>query len=83
MRKILTAIAVVAGLAGAVAYAHEADTARPGEGGMMNQPGMMGQGGMMGMMAQMNQMMETCNKMMAAMMDKHGDGETPEPDSEG
>ena len=42
MRNVLTAIAIVAGLAGAVAYAHEADTAGPGEGGMMNQPGMMG-----------------------------------------
>ncbi len=65
MRKTLTAIALMAGLAGVGAYAHEAESTAPNEGGMM-------QGGMMG-----GDMMETCNRMMSAMMEEHGAGEAP------
>ncbi len=79
MRNILTAIAIVAGLAGAVAYAQEADTAGSGEGEMMSQPDMtgdmmgqgntMGQGDMMGQCDMMGQggTMEQMNQMMGKM----------------
>lgn len=78
MRKSLTVIALVAGLAGAAAYAHEAESKAPNEGGMM-QGGMMGGSmmGMMNMMSGMRDMMETCNEMMSAMMEEHGTGEAP------
>lgn len=78
MRKTLTAIALVAGLAGAGAYAHEAESTTPNEGGMM-QGDMMGgdMPGMMSMMSEMRDMMETCNRMMSAMMEERGAEEAP------
>lgn len=78
MRKTLAAIALAAGLAGTGAYAHEADSSGPKDGGMM-QGGMMDGGmmGMMGMMSEMRDMMATCNEMMSAMMDEHGSDEAP------
>lgn len=73
MWKTLTAIALAAGLAGAAAYAHEAESTAPNEGGMMggDMPGMMT------MMSEMRDMMETCNRMMSAAMEEHGAEEAP------
>lgn len=72
MRSTTKALALTAMLiAGATAipalYAQE--PAPSGEqGSMMGQGGMSGMMGMMQMMAEMRPMMETCNKMMQAMM---------------
>lgn len=76
MRKILTALTVTTGLAGATAFAYAQESATPpsGDGQTMNQNGMMGgsmmgdgammQDGMKGMMPMMDMMAK-----MAPMMD--------------
>ena len=83
MRKFKNMFAVSAAIAallaaGPAVFAQDAEKlkeAAPMGGGMMGgngTSGMMGDqnmGGMMNMMAQMSQMMESCNRMMQAMMD--------------
>ena len=74
LKTLVAAAALIAGIGAASAvYAHEDEAS---SGSMMGQGGMM-QGnpgnmmGMMNMMGQMSTMMETCNKMMQGMMEKH------------
>ena len=86
LKKLAAAAALITGISSVSAvYAHgpsESPGSMMGQGGMMGQgdmmqgsPGtMMGGGqmmGMMNMMGQMSTMMETCNKMMQGMMEKH------------
>ena len=93
LKVLALAMAVAGGLAIAPLYAEEASppSATPKGNTMMNGNTMMGGNnmmsgnGMMGMMTQMTQMMETCNKMMQASMDKeHGtDGKPAIPEKKG
>ncbi len=80
LKTLVATASLIAGIGAASAvYAHEDEKS---SGSMMDQGGMM-QGspdnmmsgghmmGMMNMMGQMSTMMETCNKMMQGMMEKH------------
>lgn len=73
---LITGVAAIPAL-----YAQEA--APSGEQGsmMMEQGGMSGMMGMMQMMAEMRPMMETCNKMMRAMMAEDADMPAMRPDA--
>ena len=80
LNTLAAAAALIAGIFfGSAVYAHEdnkSSGSMMGQGGMMqgSPDNMMGGGnmtGMMNMMGQMSTMMETCNKMMQGMMEKH------------
>jgi hypothetical protein len=86
LKTLTAAAALIVGIISASAvYAHgqsESPGSMMGQGGIMGQGGtmqgspgnMMGGGhmmGMMNMMGQMSTMMETCNKTMQGMMEKH------------
>ena len=74
LKTLVATAALIAGIGAASAvYAHEdqeSSGSMMGQGGMMQgSPGNMMN--MMNMMGQMSTMMETCNKMMQGMMEKH------------
>ncbi len=90
MRKSLKALfvasAFVAGIAAApTLYAHDSQASQGSTMGlgMMGGGSMMGGGNMMNMMSQMSEMMETCNKMMQDMTQRHQEGpKEPRPKPE-
>ena len=75
MRSSLQAAGLIAALLAASAAVAQGSGEREDAPMMMDEEsmsGMMGQDGMMSMMQQMGEMMETCNRMMQAMMEDGG-----------
>lgn len=85
-KMLLTSLVAISALSGSAALYAQGDEPQSGAGMMAGgSGGMMGQmspGDMMGMMGQMSQMMDTCNKMMRAMMPQGADEPKPKPSPE-